>query len=53
MLFLSSNCFSDIVVATTIEEEDDVLVDYLSKEGINYFRGSKIMFILDFLNYLN
>ncbi len=38
---LSSNCFSDIFVATTIEEEDDVLVDYLSKEGINYFRGSE------------
>ncbi len=38
---LSSNCFSDIVVATTTKDEDDILVDYLIQEDIDYFRGSE------------
>ena len=37
----SSNCFSKIIVATTSNPEDDVLVNYLKKEKIDYFRGSE------------
>ena len=37
---LSSNCFSNIIVATTSNPEDDVLVNYLKKEN-DHFRGSE------------
>jgi len=37
----SSNCFSKIIVATTSNEEDDVLVEYLERQKIDYFRGSE------------
>lgn len=37
---ISVNLIDEIVVATTLSAEDDVLVDWLSKNNIEYFRGS-------------
>ena len=50
---LSSNCFSNIIVATTSNPEDDVLVNYLKKEKLIISEDLKKMFILDFLKYQN
>lgn len=37
----NSKVFDQIIVATTIEKEDDALIDYLEYKKINYFRGDK------------
>ena len=34
----------EIVVATTSNKTDDEIVNYAIKEGVNYFRGSEMMF---------
>ena len=36
-----SKKLNDIILATTVENDDNVLVDIAIKEGINYFRGNK------------
>lgn len=35
-----SNCIDQIIVATTLEQGDDVLVQHLESRGINVFRGA-------------
>ena len=37
----SSNLIDDIVIATTINEKDDVLIDFCKFRDIKYFRGSE------------
>ena len=37
----SSNEIKNIVIATTDQKEDDVIVEFAKRKGIKYFRGSK------------
>jgi spore coat polysaccharide biosynthesis protein SpsF len=36
-----SKKLDDIILATTVEDDDNILVDIARNEGINYFRGNK------------
>ena len=35
------NCVSDIIIATTENKSDDVIVDLAQKNEISFFRGSE------------
>lgn len=46
----SSTKIRNIVVCTTDQKSDDFLVDYLKKEGIQYFRGDNLDILSRYLN---